>query len=447
VGTRKGTPKGRTYTAEVHEAAVAAAMTKGPAAAAREMKLPRGTVSNWLFLAKQALKAEAEKTATTAARSEQLMGKAVPQALPSKPPEPVAPAAAGAEAAGRKSRPARVYTPSERARALETVAKFGVSRASKMLSISRFTLYEWHRKVALAAAGKITDALVSGHDADIAVERDRKILAEWKQHPGLGPSQIRNQLRRRGTKVSVHTTRRVMEENGYLPPKVRREGVHDRDFEATRPNHLWHLDFFQRFIHKQSVYVLLIIDDYSRFIVGGSVWESETSAAVLTTFEGAVGRHGRPELVMSDGGSAFWAWRGVAQFTRLLEELDVDQLLADVPEKNGKSEILNANAQKELFNQEMFFDVSQAERRLASWIAFYNFRRTHHALGGLLVPADRYFGRVDEVLAQIEAGRSAETVGEPIPVGERELDVLRVVSHKGQLTLTVMGKQVWPARS
>ena len=38
--------------------------------------------------------------------------------------------------------------------------------------------------------------------------------AEWHKHPGLGPSQIRNQLRRAGIKVAVHTVRRVMEDAG-----------------------------------------------------------------------------------------------------------------------------------------------------------------------------------------------------------------------------------------
>jgi putative transposase len=443
--TRGARDKARRYTREERESATASADDLGPAAAARLLGIPVSTLRTWQQARPEANVAGDLKRATSAA---------TPPPVPEQPAgeNPTSDPDAGRDvdrqpARVPSKRVAKSYTPSERARALELVAKFGVSRASRMLNISRFTLYEWHRKVALAAAGKITDVLVTGHDADLAAARDHRILAEWKQHPGLGPSQIRNQLRRQGTKVSVHTTRRVMEEHGYLPPKVKRTGVHDRTYEATRPNYLWHLDFFQRYIHKQSVYVLLIVDDYSRFIVGGSVWESETSEAVLRTFEGAMSRHGRPELVMSDGGAAFWAWRGVAQFTRLLEELGADQLVAEIPEKNGKSEILNANVQKELFNQEVFFDVAQAERRLASWISFYNFRRTHHALGGLLVPADRFFGRVDEVLAQIEAGRSPEGVGEPIPVGERELDVLRVVSHKGQLTLTVMGKQVWPAKA
>jgi len=39
---------------------------------------------------------------------------------------------------------------------------------------------------------------------------------------------------------------------------------------------------------------------------------------------------------------------------------------------NGKSEILNANLGKELFNQERFFDLGEAQRRLSAWVDFYN---------------------------------------------------------------------------
>ncbi|HOG99326.1 MAG TPA: hypothetical protein PL046_03210, partial [Polyangiaceae bacterium] len=71
----------------------------------------------------------------------------------------------------------------------------------------------------------------------------------WNKHPGLGPSQIRNQLRRAGTKISVRTVRMVMENNGYVLPKVQRKQVHDQRYEAIRPNQLWHMDFLQRHIH------------------------------------------------------------------------------------------------------------------------------------------------------------------------------------------------------
>lgn len=343
---------------------------------------------------------------------------------------------------------AKVYTPSERARALEYAATEGVTAASEKFGISRFSIYDWKRRATLHAQGKIADSPVTGSDEDPTAIRDRRILAEWKSHPGLGPSQVRNQMRRQGLKVSLHTVRCVLEENGYVTPKVRRGPAHDQCYEAVRPNHLWHLDFLHRFVHKQKIYVLLVLDDYSRFIVGGALWDGERVAAVCETFLAAVNRHGKPEKVMSDGGSAFYSWRGIGSFTRLLEELEADQLIATLPQVNGKLEVLNANLQKELFDKETFFDLGEAQRRLSAWIGFYNFRRTHHALGGLLVPADRYFGRADEVIAHIEAGRSPDGVGEPIPVGERQLDLFRITSHRGQVELHLLGHRILlpPAR-
>ena len=115
-----------------------------------------------------------------------------------------------------------------------------------------------------------------------------------------------------------------------------------------------------------------------------------------------------------------------------------------MPEVNGKLEVLNANAQKELFNIERFFDLEQTHQRFEAWVDFYNYRRTHHSLGGLLVPADRYFGRADRVLGAIESGRSAEGVGAPVSLGERHLDLLRVVSHQGQAQVYLMGQRIWP---
>ncbi|MCC6309441.1 MAG: transposase, partial [Trueperaceae bacterium] len=125
-------------------------------------------------------------------------------------------------------------------------------------------------------------------------------------------------------------------------------------------------------------------------------------------------------------------------------------LIARKPQSNGKLENLNANIQKELFNVEKFFDLGEAQRRLRVCVSFYNYRRTHHAQGGLLVPADRYFGRADEVLAQLEAGHGVDAgslSGEPAPVGERLLDLFRVTSRAGQLEIWLMGQRLLTAPS
>ena len=320
------TRKLRKYTAQEKRDAVKLAGELGPAEAARRLTLPEGTLSCWLF----------------AARKAAAKGKVWPPA-----PEPV-PDEDGsdeelAEALADDPKPrrvARAYTPSQRAEALELAAENGVTRAAEKLGISRFSIYEWRRKAKLAAEGKGDSPTSGPNPEDIAARRDREILTTWKAHPGLGPSQIRNQLRRRGIKVSTHTVRRVMEDAGYRPPKVRRSD-HNKRYEAVRPNHIWHLDFVQRWIGKASTFTLILIDDHSRFVVGHGVDDAERADLVIETFEAAVQRHGRPEMVVHDKGSAFWSWSGVARFTRLLEEMGVEQI-ATTKQSNGKVEAFHS---------------------------------------------------------------------------------------------------------
>jgi transposase InsO family protein len=335
---------------------------------------------------------------------------------------------------------ARAYTPSERARALERAGEVGVVQAARELGMSRFSIWEWKRKVKQAAAGKGNTPTSGPSVTEIESQRDHEILGEWHKHPGLGPSQIRNQLRRRNVKVSVHTVRRVMEEEGYRPPKVKRE-EHNQRFEAVRPNHLWHLDYVHRHIHRAVTFTLILIDDHSRFVVGHGVDDVERAELVIETFEQAVACHGRPEMVMHDKGAAFWSWRGMSRFTTLLTELGIDQVVAEHKEWNGKVEVFNANLHKELFDAHRFVDVSEMKRRLAMHLHWYNHARTHHALGGLLVPADRYYGRVDEVLARIEAGAGRST-DDLLDLRERCLELFKVTSRGGVPEVWLLGQKL-----
>jgi transposase InsO family protein len=323
---------------------------------------------------------------------------------------------------------------------LELAGKVGVVKAADQLGMSRFSLWDWKRKVKKASAGQGDAPTAGASVSEIEAQRDQEILGEWHRHPGLGPSQIRNQLRRKGVKVAVHTVRRVMEEDGYRPPKVDRK-EHTQTYEAVRPNHRWHLDFVQRHINRTSTFTLILIDDYSRFVVGHGVDEAERADMVLATFERAVEQHGRPERVMHDKGSAFWSWRGVSRFTALLTELDIDQEVAEHKEWNGKVEVFNANLHKEFFDVQRFYDVSEMKRRLAVHLHWYNHARTHHALGGLLVPADRYYGRVEEVLARIEAGAGRE-VSDLLDLRERCLELFKVVSHAGVPEVWLLGQKL-----
>jgi hypothetical protein len=71
----------------------------------------------------------------------------------------------------------------------------------------------------------------------------------------------------------------------------------------------------------------------------------------------------------------------------------------------------------------------------------YNHRRTHHALGGLLVPADRYYGRTEEVLARIESGAAGDA-SDVLQLRDRLLELFKVTSRGGKTEVWLMGQQL-----
>ncbi len=296
----------RTYTTAEKQAAIARTLAIGPVAAGRELGVPSGTLSCWAHRARRGGPGDApvddqQDAGATDEQEAELERPAEAEEVPE--------ADDVAEGGSSRGNIARLYTPLEKARALELAAKVGVTAASKKLGISRFSLYAWRRRVERAASGE-GDSPTAGPDpADIEAQRDKEILDLWHQHPGLGPSQIRNQLRRQGVKVAVNTDRRVMEDAGYRPPKVERD-AHDERYEAVRPNHLWHLDFVHRNINRTHTFTLILIDDHSRFVVGHGVDDAERADMVIDAFSEAVERHGRPEA-------------GISRFTALLTELGV----------------------------------------------------------------------------------------------------------------------------
>jgi transposase InsO family protein len=467
-----GESKRRSYTQAERDAAVADVPTLGVIEAAKKHGVPQSCVSKWAkdagvrreVSARPAQPAARTREAKVAA-PERKLKRATPPATekrhaPVSEPEvesaasesgreesvPSVPASQpeAAQPQGRRrlrSRVAKIYTPSQKGEILEHAGRHGATETGKKFGVSRYSIYAWQRKVSNAAEGNGPSPTSGPAPGELEAQRDKEILDEWRRHPGLGPSQIKNQLRRKSIRVSVNTVRRVMEGAGYRPPKVERK-VHDQRYEATRPNHLWHLDFVQRNIHRANTFTLIIIDDFSRYVVGHGADEGgERADFVIAAFEEAVARHGRPEMVMSDKGAAFWSWKGVSRFTALLTELGIDHLEAEHKEWNGKVEVFNANLHKELFDAHRFYDFAEMRRRLAAHLHWYNHGRTHHALGGLLVPADRYYGRVDEVLARIEAGAGRDA-GDLLDLRERCLELFKVTSKGGVAEVWLLGQRL-----
>jgi len=291
-------------------------------------------------------------------------------------------------------------------------------------------------------------------------EHEVAAILELKQrHPSMGPAQIRAQLKRfRGWRVSIKAIARVLRGHGYLLVHrgSRPEGPEPISFEAPRRNALWQLDFAEMRVKQEKYYLLIILDDFSRFIVGHSFSDTPSSQVARETIEKAIARHGKPEAVRTDRGGAFLAYSKETDFGRYLEAELIDHIVGRSynPKGGGKVESAVGTVRRELWDVEAFSSRREAEAKLAAFFKHYNTKRAHMGIGGL-TPADRYFGRADEVLDAVDAisrkRQGAAALLMPFGGAFEEiasadsgapLEVMRLLLREGVLELTFCGATV-----
>jgi transposase InsO family protein len=237
---------------------------------------------------------------------------------------------------------------------------------------------------------------------------EEEAIVELKQkHPSYGPAQVRAQLKRfKGWRLSIKAIRRVFKANGFetVHRGSRPQGPEPIRFEAPHRNALWMMDAAEMRICGGKFHLLVAIDDFSRFCVGHSLCDSPNSDAAVQVLRQAIARHGKPEAVRTDRGGAFTARKHEGDFARVLEAEMIDHIVGRSyhPQGGGKVEALIGTIRRELWDVEHFDDRARAQRRLSEFLGQYNERRAHMGIDGL-TPADRYFGRADQVLAQIDA--------------------------------------------
>jgi transposase InsO family protein len=289
--------------------------------------------------------------------------------------------------------------------------------------------------------------------AGLSEEEVGEILKLKKEHFTMGPAQIRAQLKRFfGWRLSVKAIARVLKRNGYrVEHRAAKEEKDQGGFEAPRPNALWMMDALYFRVHDLRLYLHLVIDDFSRFIVGHRVSDEITSDEAVATLKGAISLHGKPERVLTDRGGQFLAVRESTSFRRYLEGELIDHSLSRPyhPQTLGKIESVNRAIQKELIYLHELGSADEAKEKIASWVEHYNFRRAHLGIDGL-VPADRYFGLQGRVLSVVQArsrGRIAappngDPIGGPLDDLGGPLEILRLVLWDGHLQLRFLGLKV-----
>ncbi|MHC4162337.1 MAG: DDE-type integrase/transposase/recombinase [Planctomycetota bacterium] len=303
-------------------------------------------------------------------------------------------------------------------------SKLPASEFAPLVGVTTTTLYGWRKRFEELGPAALLGHKRGPRGSQLPEPTRRAILMMKQAHPEWGQDRIHDMLiRTEGLDASARAVQRVLLEAGYEVEEAptRPHPAQAKRFERTRPNELWQTDLFSFLLKRQRcrVHLVAYLDDFSRFVVGFGLHASASGALVREALEQAIANFGAPEEVLTDNGAQYHTWRGKSAFTKLCERRGIRQIVASPrrPQTLGKIERFWGTLWRELVEGAIFRDLQEARARLAHFVGYYNFQRTHQGIEGL-VPADRYFEAAPEVRTAIEKrvadnARSLALHGEP----------------------------------
>lgn len=220
----------------------------------------------------------------------------------------------------------------------------------------------------------------------------------YLEFPYYGARRMAAQLQREGQSIDRKTARKYMQEMGLIavypgPNLSKRHPEHRvfpyllRDVTPNAPNHVWGTDITYIRLRSGWLFLVVVLDWYSRFIVSWALDDTLELPFVLDAARQALAR-ATPQIWNTDQGSQFTS----PQFTQLV--LNAGARLS----MDGKGRALDNIFTERLWRTIKYDHVylhdyatpREARTQLNQFLRVYNERRLHEALG-YRPPAEVYF--------------------------------------------------------
>ncbi len=220
----------------------------------------------------------------------------------------------------------------------------------------------------------------------------------WMRYPFYGYRRITWALRQKGFKVNHKRVLRLMKLGGihaiYPGPNTskrnRKHAVHPyllKGVEVTAPNQAWMVDITYLRMDKGFVYLVALIDVYSRYIVDWRLSTTLETSFCIEALESALDK-GRPNIVNSDQGCQFTSEEWVS-FLRS-HEIQISMTGKGRCLDNVYIERFWRSLKREKFYLYEYCSISELKKDIAEYMDFYNNARPHQSLNHR-IPATLYF--------------------------------------------------------
>ncbi|MGE4218972.1 MAG: IS3 family transposase [Alphaproteobacteria bacterium] len=260
-----------------------------------------------------------------------------------------------------------------------------VSWLCEVLEVSRSGFHAW-----LSRPTSIREI----HDAKLVLAIETSFKASDRTY---GARRIWRDVLEEGLACGLHRIERLMRLNA-LRARPRRRGkprddgersviadnILDRDFQAARPNQKWLADFTYIWTAEGWLYVAVVLDLFSRRVVGWSMKADRDASLVMDALMMAVWRRGKADALLhhSDQGSQYTS----EQFQRLLADNAITCSMSRAGNvwDNSAMESFFSSLKTERIARKVYRTRDEARANVFDYIErFYNPRRRHSKLGYL----------------------------------------------------------------
>jgi len=263
---------------------------------------------------------------------------------------------------------------------------FSVRMMCRMLSVSSGGFYDWRDRPLSSRA-----------------QKNEMLAAEIKtifddEHSRAGAKRITKRLKMKGMHFGRHRVARIMRLNGWRAKAAKKfkattnsnhklpvaPNLLQQNFSASKPNEKWVSDITYIWTEEGWLYLAVVMDLYSRMVVGWSMSERMTSKLVMDALQMAIWRRKMPRSVIihSDRGSQYCSH----DYQQMLTE---NGFICSMSKRgdcydNASMESWNHSFKVEAIHGEKFLTRAFAKNHVFDYIdVYYNRKRLHSKLGYL----------------------------------------------------------------
>lgn len=221
------------------------------------------------------------------------------------------------------------------------------------------------------------------------VRDDSETIAKLQElaanYPTEGQDLYYGRIRTQGYKWNYKRVRRVYLLLGLnhrrkvkkrLPERVKNPLV-----RPSAPLEMWSVDFMSDvLINQRKFRTLNVIDDFNREAIAIEVAHSMPAIRVTALLEQIICEYGKPKCIRSDNGPEFVSKEFSAWCE--LKGIKIQYTQPGRPMQNGYIERFNRSFRESILDAYLFENITQVQILAEEWIADYNSKRPHEALGG-----------------------------------------------------------------